>query len=98
MATGQYFKDCLEDSSETVLDLSKLPPVQITIVLMSRALEFTELTKGYQVSIQKPLRNVKTMLQVTTPAVANFAESFGKLSDDYETLAHMLLMANFLNN
>ena len=38
------------------------------------------------------------MLQVTTPAVANFAESFGKLSDDYETLAHMLLVANFLNN
>ena len=38
------------------------------------------------------------MLQVTTPAIANFAESFGKLADDYETLAHMLLVANFLNN
>ena len=44
MATGQYFKDCMEDSSETVLDLSKLPPVQITRALMDRALEFTELT------------------------------------------------------
>ena len=51
MATGQYFKDCLEDSSETVLDLSKLPPVQITRALMDRALEFTELTKGFQLSI-----------------------------------------------
>ena len=51
MASGQYFKDCLEDSSETVLDLSKLPPVQITRALMDRALEFTELTKGFQLSI-----------------------------------------------
>ena len=38
------------------------------------------------------------MLQATTPALANFAESFGKYGDDYETLAQMLLVANFINN
>ena len=41
MATGQYFRDCMEDSSETLLDLSVLPPVKITKGLFERALEFT---------------------------------------------------------
>ena len=38
------------------------------------------------------------MLQATTPALANFADSFGKYADGYESLAHMLLIANFMNN
>ncbi len=62
MATGQYFRDCLEDSSETQLDLSVLPPVKITKNLFVRALEFTELTKGFTPTIQKPLKHKTSML------------------------------------
>ena len=98
MATGQYFKDCLEDSSESVLDLSQAPPIKITKALLGRALEFTDLTQGFTPVLQKPLRSKQTMYQVTSPALANFADSFERHQDDYETLAHMLLVANFLNN
>ena len=87
LAAGQYFSDCLEESEETVLDLSKLPPVKIPKALFDRVLEFTDLTKGFTPVIQKPLKHKTSMLQATTPALANFAESFGKYADGYESLA-----------
>ena len=91
-------RNCLEDSSEVSLDLSTEPPVPITKALLEKAFEFTDLTVGFTPQIPKPLRNKSSMLQVTAPALANYAESFSKVADDYEALSHMILIANFLNN
>ena len=97
-AAGKFFAESIDDIQDGTVDLSKDPPVQITKACMEKTLEFTELTKGFTPVLQKPLRTKQTMYQATSPALANFADSFGKIQDDYETLAHMILVANYLDN
>ena len=98
MATGGFFVNVLEDSDETTVDISQEPSVKIPVKLLQKALEFTELTCGFKPAIQKPLRTKQTMYQVTSPALARFADSFEKMEDDFETLSHMLLVADYLDN
>ena len=94
---GRYFKDAFDESDETIVELDLgqgQMHVQCPQWAMERIIEFTELTANFTSVIAQPLRNKQSMLHITTPSIAKFADSFV----DPDQLCHLILLANIFNN